>query len=323
VELFPEEGATSIQDGFDWFDMAMQLLDSSKGDKTYLTQMVRKRATGNVFYSAVLRSAVAPDFDLRGDRPQLKVEFDESAPLSTMNVKWLRTKFDAMKASIHPEATLFANEGAVKASPGGLDRVMVGLEPDLMFLVPSDDTKDVDAGAISFRNPFPERWGVFARFEHIYRITYDVPGASRKVTLTGRISVQNTPEVLGQAAIEPLLAPAGMPMVNGKSAFMKQSGITTTPTVSWSAPAVGSPTGAMVTIYQLGQEDGYPFARRIATFYTKESSVSVPPGVMKSGDQYCFQIRLIMDPQVDIAKSPYRASARRSYADVLSAAVSP
>jgi hypothetical protein len=86
---------------------------------------------------------------------------------------------------------------------------------------------------------------------------------------------------------EKLSLPLGLPRdlrVNGEPAFAALTGVGTSPTISWSAPAVGTPDGYRVFLASSdhGATTGY------AVLHTADPQIVVPPGILYAGENTIF-----------------------------------
>jgi hypothetical protein len=134
----------------------------------------------------------------------------------------------------------------------------------------------------------------------------------------GGILVATTPAKASLGPIRPAVSPVLDPRVNGKSAFGPLSGISTTPTLSWHAPAIGTPAGYAVRVF--GVSRGW--SEFVATLVTAETSITLPPCILSPGNKYAFQITAIV-ADVAIVNYPWRLGSSFAIADVLTSEATP
>jgi hypothetical protein len=110
--------------------------------------------------------------------------------------------------------------------------------------------------------------------------------------------------------IKPLLSPVKNPTINGLSLFSDQAGVGLTPTLAWAAPDLGKPTGCIVYIYQLGISGGSTTSNRVGRLFLdgKLTSVTLPAGILASGNEYYFVIRVVFDPSWNPLAEPLYAN---------------
>lgn len=101
---------------------------------------------------------------------------------------------------------------------------------------------------------------------------------------------------------------------------------TTTPTISWEAPAMGKPIWYRINVVDLTDlvgTDGTTSTRRtVGVMYTTATQVTIPDGIMKSGAEYYFQVFAEMRDKHDSAQ-PFVYPERRTTAGLYTGAVTP
>jgi len=89
----------------------------------------------------------------------------------------------------------------------------------------------------------------------------------------------------------PVLTPVEAPRIAGLDARQLQNGVGLTPVLSWSAPAIGTPTMHEVSIYQLANDAGATSTILAGAFVTAGDSFQIPPDVLRPGRTYFFAVR--------------------------------
>ena len=167
----------------------------------------------------------------------------------------------------------------------------------------------------SYADPFPPTWTRFAMLEYY---TYQFIGDVFKL---GSITQLVDLTTVGTAPIQPTI---GLPvdvMINGRSAFTEQSGVGTTPTISWSPPTVGTADKYLVEVYEVPAADGLIFRNLLETSRT---SLVIPPGLLTAGKQYAFTVIARSATTLDAEATPFREPTLPScFARVTTAFVSP
>src|SRR5262249_1817641 len=134
--------------------------------------------------------------------------------------------------------------------------------------------------------------------------------------------------VVGDAAslsagpVQPVLSPIQDLQVNGMSALSDLTGVTKTPTVSWTAPAVGTPAHYAVHIEKLTNNNGATPTPIIANLYTKDTKLDIPSGVLADGNTYFIRVTAV-ETQIDVTAHPFRTSLESARADAFSNLISP
>ena len=177
-------------------------------------------------------------------------------------------------------------------------------------------------GTMSYANPFPSTWAELLEVHAKYHVSYMAPGATTALDLYPSMGQQ----VLLSGApttVSPTLGPAQSIKIAGQSASTQLSGVGLTPTISWSAPAVGTPQAYSVYVYHLTNSSGTTQWSTAAVFYTKATSVTVPPNVLTSGNTYYVAISALTSGTVDLTYSPYRSRLPYAWANALTATFTP
>ena len=97
--------------------------------------------------------------------------------------------------------------------------------------------------------------------------------------------------------------PPAAPLIGGKDAFAPRSGVGPTPSISWSAPAIGKPTS-----YVVGIDGGNTPPQKgdivslSATIYSG-TSFTLPAGYLRSGGAYSGSITANATPG-DLINTP-------------------
>jgi hypothetical protein len=322
----PEAGDTVMLASLDWTELVRPwLIDGTRGDVAYLTQLVARSAPGGIPYLALDRAAtLAPFTQVNGAGLLLMTALTGTAPLESVTLRWQRSQFAVHKAAVHPGAEEAVQSLRVGAQPGGLSRGEIGDAPTLLLVEPPIGAGDLDLGTLAYRNPFPASFGVYGRATHVYRVSFPVPGAANAVLFAG-IGVARSGADLSAGPLVPAISPVQNLTLNGRSARSAITGATPTPTLRWDPPAVGVPTGTLVILYEIRVPPGqrYPRITRVATLYTREASVAIPPGLLQPGGSYCFLVRVLSQPGADLTARPYHTPLPEAFADTVSALVSP
>ena len=144
----------------------------------------------------------------------------------------------------------------------------------------------------------------------------------------GAISVLAPPSELSGKAIMPVVSfPTGI-KVGGKDTPYDQvtAGVGVMPMISWSAPAMGTPTHYSVRVVDLTDKTLPDMTtqrrRNVAFITTKGTSAEVPEGVMEAGRHYYFEVTAQVQDNDDLAK-PFYHSSHSSYAQIFTGIVTP
>jgi hypothetical protein len=231
------------------------LVDSTKGDQYYLTQLHEKtsgagahpyRAVTKAYSSTTLHMTDGSDSSIAG--AMLAV-----APVAVPDLKFNNTAFLAQKAAINPAAT---NGGQTVTLFAEKDFATYGhyMTPPSLLTASLDGsaTGDVDLGAVLYGNPFPASWQTGAQIESTFKVPYHLPGDTKPASFSS-VSRSILPIAsVDLTSIGPSLQPVTNLQIAGKDAFTDQVNVGASPTISWTAPAGGqAPNDYLVSIYEL------------------------------------------------------------------------
>ena len=123
--------------------------------------------------------------------------------------------------------------------------------------------------------------------------------------------------------ITPLVGVVTNPTVKGVNFFKNYTGIGLTPTLSWAPPSVGTANFYNVTVSQLVDNGGNTQINGLATLQTQSTSITIPPGLLSSGNAYVFSIAARYCAGVNMATTPYVCSSTGAYAYASSGIMKP
>ncbi len=324
----PNPGDTALSAyTLDFIQNGFPLLDATKGDQGYLTQLTSRTASGEI-YRALGKAFYLPATTMTdGVAATASGGFLDIPQTSTLHLGWKRSALAAMTTAVNPNATVVQTEFGLWLSPLG---TTVGVPAEAFQLFTYDSgsvaaTTDLDLGDLPYGNPFPSSWTPLAETYFTWSVSYLAPGASTPVTMLRSAYTATTTLPTAAAPIAPLLSPVQNPRINGKTLFTNQLGVGTNPVIAWDAPATGSPTGYVVTVYQLVNQGGasvLPGQYRY-TFRTSARTFMIPPGVMTSGNTYIVNISAVRNPGYSYASNPFQSAFPYGSSPTSSAIVAP
>jgi len=171
----------------------------------------------------------------------------------------------------------------------------------------------------------PTLWNEWRNVDFEAQVTFTAPGATSPYVATASVG-RTEPITSAATTVDPTLGPATTPLVNGLGAFSPLAGVGTTPTFSWSPPAVGVPTSYTVEVFLLSASAGATVSTRVASLTTAGTAIQVPPGVLAAGSTYYARITAVVpvSPGIDsFATAPNRFNNIYAYASLLTNTLSP
>ncbi len=300
------------------------LPSASKGDVSWLLQYTIGTSSGGMQYAQLTHYVRDTTINMTDGNPTtMSGSFTAVNPnKTTPSFNYQRSAWAAFSGMVNPSATINDNYFGVLVNYAPSGNAAIDLEPQLAVKYADALTTDLSVGTISYANPFPSTWAELLEVDTRYHVSYMAPGATTALDLYPSVGQQ----VLLSGApttVSPMLSPAQSIKIAGQSASTQLSGVGLTPTISWSAPAVGTPQAYSVYVYHLTNSNGTTQWSTAAVFYTKATSVTVPPNVLTSGNTYYIAISALSSGTVDLTYSPYRSRLPYAWANALTATFTP
>ena len=321
----PGVGATTLNMTGDMTQAPDPYLPSaSKGDVSWLLQYTIGTSSGGTQYGQLTRYVRDTTINMTDGKPTtMSGTFTAVSPnKTTPSFNLLRSAWASFASTVNPTASVSSNFLGVMANYAPSGAAGIDLAPQLASMFKNSATTDVNLGTLAYANPFPSSWAEMFQVHTSYHVSYMAPGATTALDLYPSVGQQ----VLLSGApttVSPTLGPAQSIKIGGQSASTQLSGVGLTPTISWSAPAVGTPQAYSVYVYHLTNSNGTTQWSTAAVFYTKATSVTVPPNVLTSGNTYYIAISALTSGTVDLTYSPYRSRLPYAWANALTATFTP
>lgn len=299
------------------------MADAAKGDQAYLTQLTGRTA-GSVPYQAVANVFMpAPFTQVDGGLYTVTGGFASVPQTGTLRLNVARSQFSQFQPQVHPNVISFSTLVALDAIPGGTARGWFRRTPDLLTWASGLSYTDIDLGDLAFGNPFPPEWTPFLISDFAFRVNYLLPGTTTPAVVTpfARVVSEQLPSAV--SPVRPVIGPVQAPLINGSNLQVDRSGVGLTPAISWTAPALGSPTGYMLNINRLYTSGTRTYQESAAVLRTKTTSITLPPGILEAGSSYYIEIIAISQPGVDFEAGPYRKRLPYAETPVLSGILTP
>jgi hypothetical protein len=327
----PGAGATTIRgQAVNWKTAFAPLVDAAKGDTTWVTQLVAAPVApgSGLPYSALARAGIANGFTVRDGEPAaLTAALAPVAQDRALKLHWKGNAFAALAANAGPGA-----------EPGAAAQVMIsalpttlahhndfftthylGL-PNLVVFGPVPANRDLDQ-AVSYGDPFAA-WQELVTVE--YTVSVPVPTAHGLGAQTARLVSATPVEALGQAGeLAPSIAPVRDAQINGASLASVQTGVGTSPTLAWHAPALGQATAYAIAVSVVDATPAGVSLHPVATFRTKATTFQIPAGTLTAGSRYVLTLTAIAAPGADLVAQPFVASLPFAAADYVTAQIAP
>jgi hypothetical protein len=328
--MTPQPTGTSTNNGVVNFRNAdnPSVIDTTQGDEAVLTRL-ESASNGGVTYLRLIQAYKPTPLTLSSGTPAtITGTFQAVTQNGNVNVDWKRSQFAGEQARAHPAAVLDPSRPftlALVARPPQYPVAVNTLLPNLALVrAPPGGVTDLPF-AMTFGNPFPAHFEPSLNAEVRFLVTYLAPGASTPIDRPfPAVAVDLAVSGTGTQTVAPLVGPPVGPLVNGQDAFQNQTGVGTTPTLSWQAPAIGTATGYQVRFRRLYNNAGASSVEILPqVIYTAETSVQVPPGILIAGESYYLRIFAVNNGGFDFRSAPRRRQLPAGEASLQTAVITP
>lgn len=307
----------------DWTSAASKpgLVDTTKGDHPLLIHMAVQVAgaeviftTKDVFEFSTLTMADGTPSNLGGSFTT------PAAATSPFLLNWAQTDFLNCLNAVSPSGvTVYDSEAFLAGFPDLTGTGMIAGSPvDLVRCVPGGST-DVNSGAISFAS-LPGHFTPVGSVEVGFQKPFLLSGTTTPTNHIYWVNSYSATLPTASVPMKPLVTPVQSLKIDGQSCTGDLTGVGLTPTLSWTAPATGTPAGYIIFIFELKASGAATTETFVAQLTTSTSSVQLPTGIFKAGSTYDICVRAITSPSWDPTAAPFLhlEPAAYGYADATS-----
>lgn len=327
VEGAPAPGDTSL-DGLtvDW--IGRPICNFAEGETAFVIQFAGGQNDQGVAYHAPARSFVpAPMQQEDGVPAEVNGTFAEPEAIE-FRLAWDRDAFDALRPSIHPSRTGAADAHGftLSANPGAREKELWFAPEYTLFLLddPSvlEGTGLLDLGTFHVPNPYPRSW-VGASFIAEYPVEVPFPDDALDQPLFATVGVRS--RTLPTEAVKPTMGPVQGIRLDGADASGDLQGVSATPEISLSPPALGTPN---VYLVQIARAEASPPEPYRPGWYLEANlwlpgdvtSARIPADLLRSGETYSIIVRAMDAPGLELRTAPFRPTVEAAWADAVSGA---
>lgn len=299
--LVPDATALDVTRGW----AGQPLISAAHGDDVMLAQVRNSVDATGVPYLSVIKSASLDAIEQLDNATTQATGTFTTPPDLTYDLHWDRPAFaaasvDGSPARVGPVAV---ENFLFRAVPGGsryggsvFAPVVLGLDSTLL----TDSTELEHEFAI--KNPYPASW-LFNDFTMIFPITIPVPGVpEQSLQFSSVIELTTADLPTHDQPIEPLVSAPRTPTIDGRDLFADQDDIDPTPTIAWTAPAIGTPDAYLVTVQRWELQVGIADVGQVATLVVPGdvTSVRLPDHVLEGGGHYLIVIESLAQPGIAV-----------------------
>jgi hypothetical protein len=327
----PVAGDTALSATIGWADQVQpNVISGAAGDVAWIDQLSAHVIGADEYYT-LSRSYATRDLEQTDGTPSRLPATGTAAlvtpPTELLELDFRRSAFASTKTLVNPTATDYMGRLVVGAAPGYLEDgwYMQTVAPSLVFYTaagPGMDT-DLDLGLVAFGNPFPPTWGVFGVARWLFEVDFLLAGTTTPAQVFAQNLVVAPAWSFGAGPIAPRITPVRSPKLNGTlDATVAQTGVSTTPTVSWLAPTIGAPCSYSVSIFALVAHNTTTKRVYVTSILTGDTTLRIPPGVLESGQSYVFRIEATSG-LADPTANPLRSAQETAEADLVTGMITP
>jgi hypothetical protein len=278
----------------------MPLIDGSKGDQVWVAQArVANYNAGE--YGRIVKAVSSTSLEEQDVVGTALVATLADVPQTSATFTWQASQFGAVATG------LAVDEKYVSQSWGASAALVPNEYAVGLFAYTTMDASAADATpTVAYGDPYPASWT---------RLAYASGFAKSTALQPATWMVAEPLASLDGSTLAPVVGPATALEVGGMAATNPLIGVGTSPIVSWTAPATGTPTSYEVVV---ANDDG-----KTATIMTKSISVTIPPGMVASGHQFEVTVRAHADATRDPELAPFALDTTFAYVDTTSVMLTP
>lgn len=284
-------------------------IEGSRGDRFTFAQLTLGTSLEGVPYQSMTRIFEPAPFDqTNGGTNAFTGAFTDVATNDTSAADLKTTQFAALLGDIHPTAPVISNgvTFSVLGQAGGLSYGPISATADFLVLY-AGTAQDIAASGMHYGQPLQGTWGNIGDARVTKQVAWSVSSLSPAFVYVG-IGESDEVGAFTTAPITPFVGPPRLARIGALDLNQDQIGVGLTPTISWSAPAVGTATQYDVAVFRLTPDFGNGVTRKelIANFATKGTSLTLPSGILTAGEAYA--LRISAQVSNDPITTPHRIS---------------
>ena len=309
--LAPTFGATSYAGTLNYFlysnAFGSALIDSAQGDVAYLVQHDYV-VDGGVGISNPVRSMEVSSLSMADGQLSTITGVLAAPPTTSFTYDYRAADFRVAATQLNAGTTSFFF-GTLYQTPHARQSTVDSFAQTLYWYAyePSAPPTTLAVGL-----PYGASWSTVAYVGYGTETPRTLPNATPMRFNSQFISII-TLQALISAPVQPVLGPPVTARINGSDLLVDQSGVGTTPTLTWGAPTLGTPQRYRAKVDRLGISNGATRVAATFTFDTAGTSVTFPPGLLVAGQTYvitlsAYQTGGVVDPGFFNYRLPYHAT---------------
>lgn len=175
-------------------------------------------------------------------------------------------------------------------------------------------------GTLDWGNPFSTSATTLVRAFQNVAMPYSVQGRTTTRVFDSMVTQRLASET---TQLRPALSPPRYVLINRTTAFVERNGVSTTPTLEWTAPALGQPTQYTVNLFRINTSGATLVQQQVLLAITPLTRLRVPPGLLTAGEFYFALITAQHVRRSDVRLTPNRTSKTYDEATAITSLFSP
>ncbi|WP_285568854.1 hypothetical protein [Geothrix limicola] len=297
------------------FSLAGSPLPEQGKDSGYFSYMTPLVSMGSGWSQTLAGILSLPSSGLQpGVTTQILAAPQGLAPNASQNLTIDADAFHAAVLAVDTSSPATNTVFTLKAQPYG--STVAPLAAAAMLVYQSSASGIIQEWNLPYSNPYPASWGGVVSVTRNCIKTYTIPGTTNTANWAFSVNVTYPKTALPSQPIAPLVGPPRNVKMNGQAMSNPTLSVGTTPLFSWDAPATGTPSYYLLSIYQLLPVSGSTFmsSTTVAQFRMTNNRLEVPPGLLSPGATYFGYLRAYYQGQYD-PSHPTRLGFPLAYAD--------
>lgn len=296
------------------------LIDATEGDDVYVSLTTWKEVTldggtETIEYSSVERAWSDESVTIaNGSNTTTSATFAEPAR-KTHTFDWNRGSFDAHVQAVHPDGQALYDGLFVMAVPF---TETYGVYSSTANLAGTQLAKPQGPATMAlpmtWSSPYGASWPEVVLGHHGTRIVWPQGDGTNLVALGGQSDMRRV-DASGTTQILARISPPTSLLINGTDGTQDHT-ISPTPALSWQPPSLGTAGHYTVWVNRLWHDGTTARRTTVARVFTKGNEITLPDGVLQSGQKYVFAIRAV-DADVEISDTLFRATFPSAFAEAL------
>jgi hypothetical protein len=312
LSALPHSGDTALNAFTSNLQWNANLIDTTKGDAPALAQLTETyfgSGPGSLGATVITKEFKPSPLTIAdGVTATIGGTFADVPQSTAVNINFNGAEFNTYNTPVNPHAATYDHRARMRVldAPGfstygfqGIARYSMGIYGTTSNY--SGGSQPAPALPLGFER------AVMLEMRHYVELTAPDAIQPYRFRLNTRTYTLDLPTDV--APLRPALTPIQAPKIEGATLFDNQTISSLTPTISWDAPALGTPAGYAITVWEISRNlENQTSPVDVAKVYVGSSCTQfkVPDGILAKGKSYAFQIQARTGAGYDPESAPYK-----------------